>query len=1074
MIHFNYDGESGKSGYRGSSGSSGSSGKDGQNGSNGGQGSKGSNACALDLQMSAQGDQIVIIETNYQNKRTTLPLGNSSNGITFSACGGSGGRGGDGGNGGRGGDGCRGNDATQSSCGTDGGNGGNGGNGGDGGHGGDGGNGANISVRVNQEDMDILMIVGSYICYGGAGGSGGKGGFGGRGGSGGSGGSSYSWTETDSEGNTNSYSNQGGRDGHSGIGGRSGNIGRSGQSGSDGSFYYVVQGNKYYSRYNLSINSVEKVQSDDNIIEPGEYLQINQMSLANDGGMPTPTHQRIQLSLVSNQYLTFKQSDSVYIAQSINSGQKYQLQSPLKFQINEQLQPAIDSVFRVTTNLNYKATVERVNKSFENISKYATQYQIRYPVELSEIQVLRSIQLKEEAPIAFSIANLSSKPIGFETISKRLLNIRVVLNNTSYVAQFYPKAIIDQDKERRNSLEKANLSYSSDNYINPQPQDNINILLDQEFVTSLMPNEKKIISGTIKFVDLDLAYNTNYEMSVHLDLGYYHNQQNLYQTIQTRKFAIQLSQPYENKENSEYLLIVNSETKRALIEQIKQFAYSFGSHVDIWNISNYQGFNFDYVGNADKSFKELYKNKVIIVLCNDYKLINGATHNAVKQIGEKNIYNSIKFHQIQYYILGQKNLYDSKWLTSQNLDDINLYEKKVEDFDIVKKRFSRNFLDTLIKRMNVKEQEQLTIRQQHQAYQFNYLEKLYCCCVLEEKLIQQRCQKILKEIEQKNCRYYHKIIYNYRGKIIEDSIFSKLCNIGSVKVVEALRKDQAQVIERSCYIELKQEVDSVDKFCLVKLLSFEKKLLFFTRSLTNVENAKLVINCILSDLVDEFITYQKSGIPSTEYRNYMNKWNQVYEFQFQNYFQINKKQNKQDNYKANLEKQNNNDQAKIKIREYFHSQIFQFKISLSKQQNCFQKLFCCFSSLSSLISHCNYILDSISQKLFQSKKEVKNQNEIIKYINQNLLASSLVHIQQPYLNDKNLDKEGFCVSNIHMNSQFLSIQEYGIYKQDPYQSLNRIQEGSFFFLDENSQQVDQIKRQSKIEHFERLIKFQND
>ncbi|KAL4453939.1 hypothetical protein ABPG74_003822 [Tetrahymena malaccensis] len=1074
MIHFNYDGVSGASGHIGSNGFSGKTGGDGQNGSNGGSGSKGIDASSLDLQISAQGNQIVIIETNYGNKRTVLPLGNSSNGITLSACGGNGGRGGDGGKGGNGGNGQRGRDATRTSCGTDGGDGGDGGNGGNGGHGGDAGNGASISVRVNQEDMDQLMIIEGYSCKGGTGGPGGQGGCGGSGGSGGFGGSSIQWTEPDRQGRNTHYSNNGGKHGKSGRSGFSGQSGRNGQSGRDGSFYYIVQGNKYYSRYDLNISSVEKVQSDDNIIEPGEHLQINQMSFANNGGMPTPTHQRIQLSLVSNQYFTFNESDSVFIAQSINSGQVYQLQSPLRFQINEQLQPSIDSVFNVITNLNYRATVERVNKSFQNVSKYMTQYQIRYPVELSEIQVLRSIQSKEEAPIAFSIVNLSSKPIGFETLSKRLLNVRVILNNTKHVAQFYPKAIIDQDKERRNSLEKASLSYSSDNFINPQPQDNSNILLDQEFITSLMPNEKKVISGTIKFVDLDLAYNTNYEMSVHLDLGYYHNQKNLYQTIQTRNFAIQLSQPYENKENSEYLLIVNSETKRALIEQIKQFAYSFGSHVDIWNISNYQGFNFDYVGNADKSFKELYKNKVIIILCNNYKLINGATHNAVKQIGENNIYNSIKFNQIQYYILGQRNLYDSKWLTSQNLDDINLYEKQIENFDIIKKRFQRNFLDNLIQKMNLKEQEQLTIKQQHQAYQFNYMERLYCCSTPKEELIQNKCYNILKEIEQSNCRYFHQIIYKYEGNILEKSTFSNFCNIGSVKVIETLRKDKVQVIERGCYIELKQDIDSVDKFCLVKLLSFEKKLLFFTRSLTNVENQKLVINCILSDLVDEFNTYQKAGIQSQEYRKYMNKWAQVYDFQFQNYFQINKNKGVHDDSQLHLDNEKSIDQAKLKIREYFHSLIYQFKVSLSKQQNCFQKLFCCCSSLSSLISYCNYVLDSISQKLYQSQKEVKNQNQMIKYINENFLASSLTQIQQPYLNDRNLGKEGIIVSNIHANSQCSKIQNYGNHKADPQQVLNRIQEGSFYFLDENSQQIDQVKRQQKIEQFERLIKFQTN
>lgn len=193
-------------------------------------------------------------------------------------------------------DGCppsSGSDGSDGSDGTDGGSGGNGGSGGDAGNGGS----ARISVPADQRELFLLVSASAEGGSGGAGGRGGSGGSGGRGGRGGSGGAGGRSTCTDEKGNptgSDASSGRDGRDGRDGSNGSSGSDGYSGSNGRDGTVTWsttdAAGARDYLSRYEMAITAIKVIdENEDSVLSPGENLHVTEITIANKGGMPSPT-----------------------------------------------------------------------------------------------------------------------------------------------------------------------------------------------------------------------------------------------------------------------------------------------------------------------------------------------------------------------------------------------------------------------------------------------------------------------------------------------------------------------------------------------------------------------------------------------------------------------------------------------------------------------------------------------------------------------------------------------------------------------------------------------------------------
>lgn len=342
-------------GLHGVHGSDGNGYKNAQDGVNGAHGMHGADAKDINitLNIDEQSKLVVLSAPDESKEPYFLPLGEAQTDIQLIANGGHGGNGGDGAPGRKGKNGINGQDATEFTIGTNGTDGQNGGHGGSGGAGGSGGHGGDITVTVDEKNLDLLMLV-TPENHGGRGGVGGDGGLGGVGGRGGAGGNSYSWSEitsytVDPEGNlqpmVTTRVNVGGVNGKDGLTGKKGATGNAGYDGSPGS--YIIKVPKmgvYNERYDVQVINFT-ISSDDGVIEPKETLSIPDLTLANMTHMPAP--EGILVSIGENKWVSSQLNNALTTKTKILPSSTLQFEEPLKFCIKSATRciPAINSVF---------------------------------------------------------------------------------------------------------------------------------------------------------------------------------------------------------------------------------------------------------------------------------------------------------------------------------------------------------------------------------------------------------------------------------------------------------------------------------------------------------------------------------------------------------------------------------------------------------------------------------------------------------------------------------------------------------------------------------------------------------
>lgn len=213
----------------------------------------------------------------------------------------------DGGHGGHGGSGGNGGSSASDQAGR-GGNGGPGGPGGRAGNGGSGGSGGNGSrILVSCTDAKLLTLF-SFDLRGGRGGAAGKPGFPGKGGAGGAPGEG-GMSRDPSSGSSVQAPN--GDPGKNGPDGPTGEVGEPGKVGNPGNIYFKdSQKNEEGPRmFNVKIKdyTVQGIERDDHIIEPGEEIDVSNIVIVNDGSLTVPSNAQIQ---VRGTKLIFEPTDS--------------------------------------------------------------------------------------------------------------------------------------------------------------------------------------------------------------------------------------------------------------------------------------------------------------------------------------------------------------------------------------------------------------------------------------------------------------------------------------------------------------------------------------------------------------------------------------------------------------------------------------------------------------------------------------------------------------------------------------------------------------------------------------------
>ena len=557
---FSTSGRHGKDGVDGAPGSQ--SGEDGCNGPNGQHGAR---ASALTITLKAAGGNAKVCANGLTN---SLKLSDRDISIDLKARGGDGGKGGKGGTGAEGYSGKDGKDATTFSSGTNGQNGGDGGHGGNGGRGGNGGNGGNITLRVNPDDADLLMLTNTPDIQGGKGGVGGNGGNGGNGGSGGRGGRSKSWTTGWGE-NQKSHYRPGGWGGRDGRGGNSGVKAQDGANGNPGSFCIEMGRERFKERYNMSVLSC--TMEDDNrdgIFEPGERVSVG-VTLENIGGMKLPIAQDTRVSIVNNNCLSFISASTIYLPRGLDVRKRYSPAEKLRLHIRERQEPVVGEPLEIDTRVNFRATVGRVERHFSQVEDQFRSFKVQYPVKLRGVRQVNSISRDEEALLSVRADNISNVALGSGSDGKRVttLKVRVLpdgMTNASEVCFF--------SKEGENTPGECGLT---------------------EPVTYLTPGTGTTLSGSLKFINPALPPYSRVKVCASLELGILaepDNEQHA-KPVQLREFEVQLADLYEQKQ-ADFLLITNGNTQFDEVTCWHSLSDALGLKFSVWNSSLYNGVSF--------------------------------------------------------------------------------------------------------------------------------------------------------------------------------------------------------------------------------------------------------------------------------------------------------------------------------------------------------------------------------------------------------------------------------------------------------------------------------------------------
>ncbi|MEQ1878596.1 MAG: hypothetical protein ABL958_18280, partial [Bdellovibrionia bacterium] len=527
---------------------------------------------------------------------------------------------------------------TRNGC--NGGNGGDGGNGGRASGGGDAGHGGNVTVTVDEKDLDLLMLIGHVSVSGGRGGSAGRHGNGGSGGSAGSGGSSYSWSEQvsdgrDEQGNTKYrteyHHNSGGWNGSAGSAGRPGSgYVADGDNGRSGNFKIRVVTTAgtidYGSRYDLVVtNFTLHSANNDGIFEPGESGYVDNIRVRNDGGMPTPPNQPVEISLPNGTWLQSKWSKLV-ITKSLQPREEIAVPGRLLFDLKDTTVQNSGDRLQARDAISPNATQTRVGREYGNFQR-AKSFEVTFPIEITPIQTTVTLAAGQTAKLFWKVKNISQRDFGTLSDIKRQI---------STLLQVDPRSITTKEFEFHDS-------------------DGNPVSLDKGFFSSiaqLKAGEEVIIEGEITIKPNAIAY-TKVGLKTDVKLGTIKDPGQA-RPVQFRDIIINISRSYRKTPGSQVLLLANNHSAREEIDAWTALLSKLGLVADIWD-TTYEGFlEFNRILPDGTSLAKDFKGGTVVFL-NNHRPLESDTSKQIQAdaiVPKKDLLQTAAQSAINFYFVG--------------------------------------------------------------------------------------------------------------------------------------------------------------------------------------------------------------------------------------------------------------------------------------------------------------------------------------------------------------------------------------------------------------------------------------
>lgn len=195
------------------------------------------------------------------------------------------------------------------------------------------------------------------------------------------------------------------------------------------------------SPYSLILTSVQLQDSESyGIIEPGAKVNAR-TTLKNIGGMPSPLHQDISLTLLDNEFVAVEASKATQLLpRGIPSSHSVTVPEQFSFLVRKDAhvqnlnQISVGAPLKYEASLEHSAVVSRVLKEIPAIQSQRAEFSIRYPVELSMVLGASAIVQGAEAPFVFCVKNVSKRELGINSETGRALLAHFRLYSTREAA----------------------------------------------------------------------------------------------------------------------------------------------------------------------------------------------------------------------------------------------------------------------------------------------------------------------------------------------------------------------------------------------------------------------------------------------------------------------------------------------------------------------------------------------------------------------------------------------------------------------------------------------------------------
>ncbi|PRP89473.1 hypothetical protein PROFUN_01336 [Planoprotostelium fungivorum] len=593
------DGSAGSDGQNGRDAPDNAYGKPGESGSKGSHGTDGNSISNVDIWLTYRDEDYIVINDGKEEHVLKMEDDVTPE-VEIVGRGGRGGKGGEGGRGGNGMEGIHGDVATQFSPGGDGSNGGSGGWGGEGGNGGRGGDGTDVRIHVNEEETELLLILGKIEIKGGMGGECGRGGEGGRGSKAGQAGEGLSWDvmekHTDETGKTKmkmvKHKQPPGKPGLDGGEGVTGEDGVEGEAGRDGTFLIMVHSGdevkEYTGRFMIECFSYTvKDTLSYGVIEPGSTVQLS-LKVRNNSKMPTPKKKEIMMRCIGTRGVEGEYQ--VQLPKDLQPGQECVVDVP-PMKVSPPLKEgrATDSIpYQYQAEIRADPFVPKINGKFlPNICKFS----VDYPLEITSIGTVPWITRNSEAPFVFAVSNSSDRCIGVGGDTNRRVRLCI------------------RADER---LNKEDFSFLNEDGLPYEPTK----VLESKDV-SLAPRSRQAIACSLKFNNENLLPYSRYIFRTSLELSSIEDDTQMVE-IQSYETEIQWVEEYVPNPEAQLLLVVNRGVEADEMRAWKSLLIdSLGLEIAVWNTMVYNDLDVAYKRVDGASLLSEFRKKTIVFLNTD-------------------------------------------------------------------------------------------------------------------------------------------------------------------------------------------------------------------------------------------------------------------------------------------------------------------------------------------------------------------------------------------------------------------------------------------------------------------------